>query len=212
MVDISKADWDKNTSQVNDLQKQMAGINTLRSIGYALLPVIIVGTFTFVYKFAALDQKLTDSVSQSSQDTGRIEKSIDKLEMRFDNLETRLTQRAATFIPNPPNPPTVMCSMPVEVGCYNEDLAKVARVDKGSITLTELRGLGKAETTFPVAPGARVLIKSKTSKLEDLKPGMQVGVLYRQGQDIQLIETVDALPTGPQKSTASLLRSLPEHP
>jgi hypothetical protein len=78
---------------------------------------------------------------------------------------------------------------PENVPAYREDVGAISQVGKESITLEWIRGEVTDRRTFNIAPGARVLIDSNSAKLADLKPGMNVRLLHRHLEKVQLIET-----------------------
>ena len=77
---------------------------------------------------------------------------------------------------------------PVDSHYYQERRGKIGRITKDALTLTETDGEGKTERTFPIAPGARVIIDGKSATLDNLKEGMAVIVVVNEKNRAELID------------------------
>lgn len=107
-------------------------------------------------------------------EAARIEKSVDKIEAKLTRqfVEYKTTGYAGSE-------------------SFHDHIGTIGSVSDESIVLASEEGQVKREETYPIAKGARVIVKGETGKISDLKRGMLVRLVHHYGGKVQLIETID---------------------
>jgi hypothetical protein len=155
-------------------EKPLSMINLVGSI-LVLFGLAALGlAFTGAWRLASLE-----ATAATKEQTAKLEVALDHHGKDIGRLEAAIRARDAI------RPPVIM-----ETACHDR-MGKIGRVTKDSITLVEELHPGKAELTYPVAAGARVLVKGKTATIGDLRPGMFVRMSVGENGEIELIETIE---------------------
>lgn len=172
----------KMQDQASEARGAAKAIVWILSVSGPLLIIAIAGLFGFV-----MDTRTTLSSTSATMaaTNGHAVAELARLDKSVKESEDRLNQRLKEALGNR------FEQRVANVGFYHEHVGKIGRISRDSITLVDTYNLIKVETTIPISPGARILVKGEGAKLEDLKPGMYVRVWHDDGNKAQLIEAVE---------------------
>jgi hypothetical protein len=140
-----------------------------------------------VAAISGLRSEVADFKAQHAHDIGILEKSMER-------LEEKLTQRSS-------GGGATAGSEEGEQRVFYEDVGTVGHVDKDSIAIEWKNGDITGKTVYPVAVGARISVKGQLAKLQDLKPGMTVRLLHKEGKSVEIVETVEESESEGEKSS-----------